>query len=431
MKKSALKIFSLLLCITMPFGCSERSWNGTAEYLGSVLERPSTGGLGGDWSVFALARSDSLPQGWETGYKEALEVLLRENNGLTGRKNTDCARAVLALRALGEDPSDFRGYDLTKPLHDLEKTAAQGPAAIALAILALDGLESGKLKAAYFEKLLAYQLPEGGFAPSGGQAADPDLTAMALQALAHCSGLDGASRVRESALAVLSALQQPDGGYLNGGVSNPETVSQVIIALLECGLDLDDPSFVKDRGLLEALADFRLEDGGYAHTLGGPVNLMATEQAMCALAAINRREAALSPLYVFTYGDSSSLCSLTVSCAALLEEPSALEGGLVPDDGILYSREIEFSPGESAFDLLKRAMRDAGIPMEFTSSPGGGAYIEGIANIYEFDFGDMSGWTYSVNGEYPQLSCALWEVGAGDRIVFEYATEYVDVKGAA
>ena len=43
--------------------------------------------------------------------------------------------------------------------------------------------------------------------------------------------------------------------------------------------------------------------------------------------------------------------------------------------------------------------------MEFSIVPlTGGAYIEGIGNLYEFDCGSVSGWMYRVNGEFPKIS---------------------------
>ena len=47
-------------------------------------------------------------------------------------------------------------------------------------------------------------------------------------------------------------------------------------------------------------------------------------------------------------------------------------------------------------------------------------YVEGISNIYEFDCGDLSGWMYCVNGEFPNYGCSGYKVKPGDRIEWKY-----------
>ena len=48
------------------------------------------------------------------------------------------------------------------------------------------------------------------------------------------------------------------------------------------------------------------------------------------------------------------------------------------------------------------------------------AYIEGIANLYEFDCGSQSGWMYKVNGWFPNYGCSKYAVNEGDTIVWCY-----------
>ena len=48
------------------------------------------------------------------------------------------------------------------------------------------------------------------------------------------------------------------------------------------------------------------------------------------------------------------------------------------------------------------------------------AYVRGIASLYEFDFGDLSGWTYTVNGVRPSIGCGACKLHDGDRVVWEY-----------
>ena len=90
-------------------------------------------------------------------------------------------------------------------------------------------------------------------------------------------------------------------------------------------------------------------------------------------------------------------CTISISCAALVKQldlcdPDKKE--LVPSDGwILPATTISFSEGETVFDVLQRVCKTNKIHMEYEDTPGyNSAYIEGIANLYEFDAGAKSGW---------------------------------------
>ena len=107
------------------------------------------------------------------------------------------------------------------------------------------------------------------------------------------------------------------------------------------------------------------------------------------------------------------------------EELNAAKADFVPDDGvILPETELSFAEGETAFDLLQRVCRDNGISMESSWSPlYKTAYIEGIANLYEFDCGKLSGWMYSVNGVWPDYGCSGYTLHDGDTVVWSYTCD--------
>ncbi len=113
-------------------------------------------------------------------------------------------------------------------------------------------------------------------------------------------------------------------------------------------------------------------------------------------------------------------CTLSVLCDDILKHPEKQPH--VPESGIiLEKKQVDFTEHESVFDVLKRELANSGIPMEFTITPiYNTAYVEGIANIYEFDYGDTSGWMYTVNGKTPTYGCSQYMVQDGDDIVFFY-----------
>lgn len=127
-------------------------------------------------------------------------------------------------------------------------------------------------------------------------------------------------------------------------------------------------------------------------------------------------------------GDGGLYCTLSIDCAAILDNMESLnedKADIIPEDGIIYAeRTVEFSEGDSAFDVLKREAIAEGIHMEFVQTPGTGSmYIEGIANIYEFDCGELSGWTYKVNGEAPQTSASDYILEDGDCLEWRYTCD--------
>ena len=57
------------------------------------------------------------------------------------------------------------------------------------------------------------------------------------------------------------------------------------------------------------------------------------------------------------------------------------------------------------------------------SGANGLMYIHGIGNIYEFDFGDLSGWVYMVNGESASVGCDQYVLQDGDQVEWHYTLE--------
>jgi len=129
-----------------------------------------------------------------------------------------------------------------------------------------------------------------------------------------------------------------------------------------------------------------------------------------------------------TNGDGKLTCTLEIRCDTLLENPDVVpaeKADLVPGNGILLPvTEVEFTGGNSAFDVFRQVLREAKIHFEYVdASAYDSVYIEGIGNLYEFDCGPQSGWMYSVNGTYPGLGCSGYTLADGDVIVFSYTLD--------
>jgi hypothetical protein len=118
-------------------------------------------------------------------------------------------------------------------------------------------------------------------------------------------------------------------------------------------------------------------------------------------------------------------CTLSVRCDSVLKNMDKLSRqkiDLIPADGVILPKEtLAFLSGDSVFDVLYRTLKEKGIHIEFVNTPMyNSVYVEGIANLYEFDCGDTSGWTYTVNGLSPMHGASQHKVEVGDDIEFVY-----------
>ena len=275
----------------------------TGDFMGT-LGTPTVNSTGGEWMVIGLARSGrTVPAGYYDNVVEYVKAKADANERLHPTKVTDNARVILALTAIGKDVTNVGGHNLLKGLDNMAYVQTQGINGPIFTLIALDSHNYPTMGDVTREKLietiLGAALEDGGWTLSGTKA-DPDMTAMAIQALApYYKTNETVKAAVDKALDVLSGLQQGDGGFGSWGTVNSESCAQVIVALTALGIDpTADSRFVKN-GLtvLDALAGFYVTGGGFRHTAGGERNGMATEQGYYALAAYYRFVNAQTRLY--------------------------------------------------------------------------------------------------------------------------------------
>lgn len=292
-----------------------------AAFLVEMVPQPQVSATGGEWAVLGLARSGAaVPEGYFDGYYRTLEETLRACDGvLHDKKYTEYSRVVLALTAIGKDPTDVAGYNLLLPLGDYEKTIWQGMNGPIWALLALDSAgyeipqnaqaQTQATRELYVSRILDCQLADGGWSLLGGTesaseqdaVADPDVTGMALQALAKYQQQPEVAEAIARGLDCMSQMQQADGGFTSWGTRNLESCVQMIVALCELGIPYDDARFVKDGvGLLDFLLAHYTPGAGFSGVAADESNQMATEQGFYALVAIQRQLAGQSGLYCMT-----------------------------------------------------------------------------------------------------------------------------------
>lgn len=266
----------------------------TGDFM-ATLGTPTVNSTGGEWMVIGLARSGrTVPAGYYDNVVKYVKANADANERLHPTKVTDNARVILALTAIGKDVTNVGGHNLLKGLDNMAYVQAQDINGPIFTLIALDSHNYPTMGDVTREKLIQVildaQLNDGGWGLSADKA-DPDMTAMAIQALApYYKTNETVKAAVDKALEALSALQHSDGGFDSWGTVNSESCAQVIVALTALGIDpTADSRFVKNgHTVLDALAGFYVTGGGFRHTAGGERNDMATEQGYYALAAYYR-----------------------------------------------------------------------------------------------------------------------------------------------
>lgn len=293
-----------------------------------------------DWLPIGLSRC-----GVEDDYDAYLAALqtyveqkYREPDKLDRVKATEWHRISLAVLACGGDPTHFgkdeSGNDINliaDGVYDRGKTVdigAQGLNGWLWGLITLDSMKynipagSSYTRTEMIKRILSFQLPDDGFSLrfAQGSTADPDITAMAIQALApyYRNSTFNVKDPVDKALGCLSELQLDTGDFRSWGTRNSESVSQIIVSLCSIGVDpQNDTRFIKNGiNLLDALFYYQQEDGGFAHSyesdpgnpsaIPGESNSIATDQALLALVAVWRQAQGMSILYDFRPGSVSA-----------------------------------------------------------------------------------------------------------------------------
>ena len=342
--------------------------SGTAAFIYATTPSPQVGSIGGEWAVLGLARSGySVPEKYYQEYYATVEKYVKDCKGvLHDKKYTEYSRVIVGLSSIGADARNVGGYDLTKPLGDYDKTIWQGLNGPIWALIALDSRDypepTAGIRQKYIDRILACQLSDGGWNLFGGtsaadknQTADPDITGMALQALAKYQSQSAVATAIQKALDCMSAQQADDGGFSSMGDSNAESIVQMIVALCELGLDPDDPRFVKNgTSMLDALMKFRQSNGGFNHMAsGGGNNQMTAEQAFYGLVAVQRQRAGKNSLY--RMGDAISVklpqSSAPVSGAGLPGKHADVKAVPITAAGTTFS-DVKSHANKAAIEAL-------------------------------------------------------------------------------
>lgn len=299
----------------------DEAYAGAKAYIQSAVSAPVVSYLFGEWAVLGQARAGvELSDAYIQAYYDKVVAYVRKNMGADGVLRdpeshnpviTDNERIALALTAIGKDPANVGGENLLKALQnkdimkvtDTSNTDING---LVMGLLALNSRNYTSDTSWLVQAVLAQQNEDGSWSASADRKSvgDVDMTAMALQALAPYYKDGGNETVNT---AVEKALNWLSGKY-QSGYDSSESCAQVVIALSALNLDANtDARFTKTvegktLSVLGNLLQYRVaENGGFKHQFADKaVNEMATEQALCAMAAYARFTEKANALYDMT-----------------------------------------------------------------------------------------------------------------------------------
>ena len=291
--------------------------NAVMAQLAADIPAPAFGTNAGEWTVLTLARGGyyAKDNSYFADYYDRIVATVNEkaaalnkNGALDNTKSTENSRLILALSAIGKDATSVGNWNLIAPFEDFSWITKQGLNGPVYALLALDShnyqTEDTTIRQQCIDYILGKTLTAtgGGWALSGKNA-DPDMTAMTLQALAPYKGQSAVAEAAEAAFAKLSEIQGDNGGYTSWGSVNSESCAQVVVACTSWGINPDtDARFVKNgKSVVDALLAHYLEDEArFQHIIGDGANGMATDQGSYALVAYDRLVNGKTSLYDYS-----------------------------------------------------------------------------------------------------------------------------------
>ena len=337
-------------------------------------------------AVYALAGTDS-PGAAEAAQRGADWLAGFDSYSTMGVRNCEStAQAVIALSAAG------RRESAEKAAAQLEEYRREGGGYAHLP----DGEVNQMATAQTLEAFTALALAERGgslFGEYSGAAAEPD-------------GAESTPESAEIPAQTAESTAEPGiqpGNTAQGGLTGTHIISAVLgAAAAACGILFAfrrKKALIPAAALLAALAggvwllDIRTPEEYYSESGGGPVRVTVLAE-----------------------------CSTVLSHMDIID-PAVNPPEVVPEDGVIIARcEVSLPEGATAFDALAAAARKQRVRVDYTGSAYG-TYVRGIGYVSEFGFGELSGWMYTVNGEFPDVSVSDRVLESGDVVEFRYTCD--------
>ena len=386
-------------------------------------------------AVYALAGTDS-PGAAEAAQRGADWLAGFDSYSTMGVRNCEStAQAVMALSAAGRKES------AEKAAAQLEEYRREGGGYAHLP----DGEVNQMATAQTLEAFTALALAERGeslFGEYSGAAAEPDgAESTADSAYSWTSGEESAAQSGEVPALTEESTAQTAEAPARTAESTPES-AEILAQTAE--------------STAESTAEPGIQPGNTAQ--GGLTGthiriiisaVLGAAAVACGILFALRRKKALIPAAVLLaalaggvwlldirtpeeyYSESGGgpvRVTVLAECSTVLShmdiiDPAVNPPEVVPEDGVIIARcEVSLPEGATAFDALTAAAREQRVRVDYTGSAYG-TYVRGIGYVTEFGFGELSGWMYSVNGKFPDVSVSDRVLESGDVVEFRYTCD--------
>ena len=290
-------------------------------------QQTSDGSFGGSVAntlevTLALAAADEDISSWRTDGGRSVSDYIVAQAGQYAVDAASTGKLLAAVVAAGLDPHDVGGLDLEQQLCGYDdgqgafSTTTLGQAWAMLGLSAAGqatGLAQAKgqrpfagspIPAGAALALVALQQADGGWEGGPGWGTDSNTTALALQALVG-AGVPAGDPALARARAYLQAQLAPAGGFVYsaqfGDAADANSTAYGVQGVLALGEDPAGDAWTRSgRSLWDALLAFQIEGGAFEWQSGKGANLLATAQAVPALARVTHpvRTAQAAPVAV-------------------------------------------------------------------------------------------------------------------------------------
>ena len=390
--------------------------------------------LGDEHDYIQKTLADSIGKQGLMSWTWGLHLL---NNGCESPDFTseDCIKALLALR------KEDGGWAITGNQADADATA------MVLQALAphRDRAEIADAIERALSLLSSMQTQRGGFSSYGVENAESAAQVIIALCALGVDPLHDARFIKNDITVVdaLEAYKLPGGGFSHehGGVCNENATAQAFLANVayerfRTGLGslylLDDdpaPGTMQKEWSWQSYAAAAI--GGVAVLLCMVMLVMDKRHPKNFLAVAVVAAVLIGGVFLLDVQSADSYYSTAVTKAEAIGsitltircDKVAGRAAHIPADGVILAEAaLPIAAGDTVYTVLTDAARSYGFHME-ASGANGMMYIHGIGNIYEFDFGDLSGWLYMVNDDIFSVGVDQYVLSPGDKVELHYTLE--------
>ena len=137
MKRIISVLVTAVMIFTAAFQCSfaaqvtaEEAYSSTGKtiYENTVQNIAKESAYGSEWHILGLARSEyaGCDEIFEKYYEDVVKKIKDSKGVLSKNKYTEYSRTIVAVKAIGRNPKNTGGYDVTAKLLEKENVAIQG-----------------------------------------------------------------------------------------------------------------------------------------------------------------------------------------------------------------------------------------------------------------------------------------------------------------